>query len=289
MKTYKDIQFDFKTEEELQDRINENKPEKVLRTFWLKNEQRKAYKDLINTSKEEYHSIYPDFDRQGQFILYAEYIDEVESQEGDLEKIYPKNYYNEDGTLKDEWQELIDKGQVRPILDYYLWKIVDEWRLPELDEQEYLKFIKPVMKNKVQILADDKTTKAETAIAGKDITDKQDKRYRTKYDKAIEAKNNNDYSKFELEASLSIPPISAEDLVNVIIAKGTSWLDALADFIYLIEAYRVASQNRIDLVTTLECIEKAQELLNKAKDMDENTSEDDIKALFTEFDECLKL
>ena len=68
------------------------------------------------------------------------------------------------------------------------------------------------------------------------------------------------------------------DLADLIIAKGDAYKQALIAFNTKIEAFRVKVSNLIDAGET----DKANQVLELAKDLGSSTSDDDVKALFTQ-------
>jgi len=136
--------------------------------------------------------------------------------------------------------------------------------------------------NSIQLLADSKTRDLKNYISGKKVTQEQMERYEAKYNVALQCKESGDYSVLELEAELQ--GMEPEDLADLIIEKHDELIEYLNKYSAMIEAYRVKAQTIVDSIETLDEIEKAQILLDKAKEFDINTTEDDIKALFEEYE-----
>jgi len=145
-----------------------------------------------------------------------------------------------------------------------------------LDEQ------KSALYDAIQSLTDTKTKELKNYIAGKRVTPEQVDRYEQKYQLALKCKEAGDYTPLNLEAELQ--GITGEDLANLIIEKHDEWVAELQKYTALIEAYRVKAQTIVEGLETIEDIEKAQMLIDKAKEFDVNTTEDEIKALFEDFE-----
>jgi hypothetical protein len=122
---------------------------------------------------------------------------------------------------------------------------------------------KETLLNDIQSLADTKTKELKNYIAGKKVTPEQVDRYEQKYQLAMKCKEAGDYTPLNLEAELQ--GITGEELANLIIEKHDEWVAELQKYTALIEAYRVKAQTIVESLETLEDIEKAQTLLDKAK------------------------
>jgi len=142
---------------------------------------------------------------------------------------------------------------------------------------------KETLLNDIQSLADIKTKELKNYIAGKKVTPEQIERYEQKYKLALKCREAVDYTPLNLEAELQ--GITGEDLANLIIEKHDEWVAELQKYTALIEAYRVKAQAIIKNLETLEDIEKARMLLDRAKEFSINTTEKDIKELFDEFEQ----
>jgi len=151
---------------------------------------------------------------------------------------------------------------------------------PAYTDDELLNKAKEDLINKIQSLTDTKTKELKNYVAGKKLTDEQIDRYEQKYQLALQCKRNNDFTPLELEASLQ--GLTGSDLADLIIQKHDEWLKELQANITKIEAYRVKAQSLINNATDLDTLSKANILLEKAKEFDINTTDNEIKALFEE-------
>jgi len=153
---------------------------------------------------------------------------------------------------------------------------------PAFTEEERLNYFKNKLINNIQNIADTKSKEAKNYIAGKKVTPEQINRYELKYQTALKCKETEDYTPLQLEADLQ--RITPEELAELIIQKHDKWIAELQKYTALIEAYRVKAQTIVENLETLENIEKAKELLEKAKGFGLGTTEEQIKALFKEFE-----
>jgi len=129
---------DFKTNEDLQLVIKLNKPEKVIRTFYLKNKQYNVYQKFIDTLEDLYTDTYPD---TKEYTLY----DKVEVIETDIPDETKTIYYYQD-------EEVIDDN-LKPTFELFKQEQIDKWvadTLPTIQlNNSYTTFIKPILLNKI--------------------------------------------------------------------------------------------------------------------------------------------
>jgi len=129
--------------------------------------------------------------------------------------------------------------------------------------------------NELQSLCDSKSKDAKNYIANKKVSDEQLKRYNDKLEMAIKYKENGLYKdEFELEADFQ--GWSVDELVDFIIEKGNQSKQDLIVYNSKIEAFRVATQK---LIKNGE-LDKANEVIKKAKLLKADATDDDIKELF---------
>ena len=158
--------------------------------------------------------------------------------------------------------------------------------VPAFTEEERLDHFKSTRISRLNSIADKKQKEAEKLITGQRVSDAQLKRYETKYQQALKAKEDNNYNYFELEAKLiSMDP---KDLVNLIINKHNEWLDILDEYVKLIEAYRIKAKSIINSLNNVEQFEVVDKYLNKANSLGSNISEEIILNVFDEFKKDLK-
>ena len=130
------------------------------------------------------------------------------------------------------------------------------------------------VKNLLQYLCDKKSQEAKNYIAGKKVTDEQLARYVEKFDIATEYKENGNYANtLQLEADFQ--NMSVDELADLIINKGKEYKQALIGFNAKIEAFRVAVEKMIDDGE----IDKANEIIETAKEFGIDTTDEDIKNL----------
>jgi len=303
----------YRTYEELLQVVKQDKPLKVIKTVFEDVQMGMILQDYIDELKSEYEEKYGECN---DCLVYIDVIkkpvldengfpvidEETGEEKYELEYVFPEDFYelveDENGetkkVLREDVAEKLAEGKIKPDLDKWI-----EWHLngkEELDlepfipecpncDEEFIKFIKPYLLDKLAKLADEKQEQAEALIAEKKkISDKQIQRYKTKYELAQQAKANNDYSAFELEAKLV--GMTAEDLVNLILTNGENWKKAIDNFIIMIEAYRVRAQKSIQEATTINQIFTIERLFEVAKTMGPGTKPEDIEALFTEYSEA---
>jgi len=299
----------YRTYEDLELVVQQDKPLKIIKTVFEDYQKGTAYESFVTLLKEQYKEKYgscvdclvyidvikkPVFDENG-FPVIDESTGDVKEV---LEYVYEDTAYavDADGNkiLTEEASEKIAAGKVKPDFEKWVeWNINGKEELglkpfvPECDncDEKFVAFIKPHLLTKLAKLADEKQEQAEAIIADKkNISDKQVQRYETKYKLAQEAKANNDYSAFELEAKLI--NMKPEDLVNLILTNGENWKKAIDNFIVMIEAYRVRAKQIIKSAQTVEQIFTIEKLFEVAKTMGPGTKAEDIEALFTEYREA---
>ena len=127
----------------------------------------------------------------------------------------------------------------------------------------------------LQELCDTKSKQAKNYIAGKEVTDEQVRRYEEKYQIAKEYKASGAYAdRLKLEADLQ--GLTVDELADLIIQKGDAWNEALIAFNARIEAFRIAVSKIIDAGD----IDRANSIIEKAKELGADATDEDVKALF---------
>jgi len=302
----------FRTKDDLDFVVKENKPLKVIKIIFDNYQEGVLVQNFIDKVKDDYNTkygvldninncpdclVYTDVNRQEVLdengnIVYDETTFEPKTE---LVYTYEDEAYttDEEGNkvLTEEASEKIEAGKVKPDLNKWV-----EWNLNGKEElniepftpvcencdEMFVDFIKPILLTKLSDLADLKHEEAEALITDKSkLTNKQLERYQIKLKLAEDAKANDDYSDFELEAKLT--GMEAKDLVDLIITSGGDWKKAIDSFIILIEAYRVRAQKVIKDSTTVEDMFKIESLLKTANGMNAATKPEDIEALFANF------
>ena len=146
-----------------------------------------------------------------------------------------------------------------------------EAKIKELEAQEKVSNAY----KQLQELCDTKSKQAKNFIAGKEVTDEQVRRYEEKYQIAKEYKATGAYAdRLKLEADLQ--GLTVDELADLITQKGDAWNEAIITFNARIEAFRVKVA---DLIESGE-IDKANEIIEKAKDLGADATDEDVKALF---------
>jgi hypothetical protein len=146
--------------------------------------------------------------------------------------------------------------------------------LLELNKVEEENKINTTYKN-LQTLCDTKSKEAKKYIVGREVTDEQLARYEEKYQIAKEYKTSGKYKdRLSLEAKLQ--GLTVDDLADLIIKKGDEYKEALITFNSRIEAFRVKVTNIIEQGD----LDKANEIIEKAYNLDANSSDDDVAKLF---------
>jgi len=173
----------------------------------------------------------------------------------------------------EQWEEALEKGYNcvdanNKTLFYKDFRTLDEQKSSLYDA--------------IQSLADTKTKELKNYIAGKRVTPEQVDRYEQKYQLALKCKEAGDYTPLNLEAELQ--GITGEELADLIITKHDEWVAKLQKYTALIEAYRVKAQTIVESLETIEDVEKAKGLLERAKEFGIDTTEEQIKELFEEFE-----
>ena len=153
---------------------------------------------------------------------------------------------------------------------------------PAYTEEKLLNTLKNNLINEITQLADNKSKDLKNYIAGKRVTQEQKERYEAKYQMALKAKETNDYSMFLLEANND--ENQAKELVETIIKLHDKWLETLDYYNTLIDQFRVRATNLVQQIETFEQINKAEELLERAKQFNINTTPEDVIKLFEEFE-----
>lgn len=224
--------------------------------------------------KNKYKETYPE-DKE-----FAKYIN-IEHDLDGVSYIFPMEYYvagEDDLVLKPEYQNLLDNGLVKP--SYELWKedVENDYQV-DVDKVLMLGNVKDFLSAKVEHIADVKHAEAEASVSDKkNISDKQINRYEVKYELAKKAKTANDFSQFDLEAKLQ--GITAEALVDLIIANGEKWSKAVDTYKLLIEAIRVKMQDEISKLYTEDQIAQIDNILNTADKFGANIIPEQVEQLF---------
>jgi hypothetical protein len=127
----------------------------------------------------------------------------------------------------------------------------------------------------LQTLCDTKSVQAKTFIAGKVVTVEQLARYDEKYQIATEYKANGNYT-YTLKLEADLQGLTVDELSDLILIKGNDYKQALITFNARIEAFRVAVSKLISDGD----LDKANEVITKAKELGASATDEDIKGLF---------
>lgn len=155
---------------------------------------------------------------------------------------------------------------------------------PAFSEEDRLNYFKQTKLQKLLNLADKKTQEVKNTLAGFVVTQEQAERYRIKYQEAIKAIENNDYSFFEAEAKLL--GIEAEDLAKQVKEAGDNWNAEINKQISLIEAYRVKAKSIILSLDKVEQFKVVDKYLEEAKNIASITIEG-LESIFEDFEKEL--
>ena len=155
---------------------------------------------------------------------------------------------------------------------------------PAYSDEERLDYFKRTRLQKLLNLADKKTQEVKNTLAGFVVTQEQAERYRIKYQEAIKAIENDDYSFFEAEAKLL--GIEAEDLVKQVKEAGDNWNAEINKQISLIEAYRVKAKSIILSLDKVEQFKVVDKYLEEAKNIASITI-DGLESIFEDFEKEL--
>jgi len=144
----------YRTKDDLQEIIKLGKPERVIRLFWKESKYAEAYQQYLDSIEILYKEQYPEDE---DFVEYVEVkenkvIDGNGEEQIEKEYIYKDEYYEiVDGEkrLKEEYQTLIEQGKIKPTFelfkDQYMSNENTSWKEPELDWNEYVSFVKPIL------------------------------------------------------------------------------------------------------------------------------------------------
>jgi len=146
-----------------------------------------------------------------------------------------------------------------------------EAKIKELEAQAK---VDNALKN-LQDLCDTKSQEAKNYINGAKVTNEQLVRYEEKYEIAKEYKNSGAYQEIlQLEADLV--GLSADDLADLIIQMGDAYKQSIIVFNSRIEAFRVKAKRLIEAGE----IDKANTIIEKARDLGADATDEDVKGLF---------
>ncbi len=148
------------------------------------------------------------------------------------------------------------------------------WEAPIVLESEVVDFVRPIMIKSINALADLKTKDAMNVIAGDEVSEQKLNRYKIKYDEAIKAKANNDFTTFNLEANLL--GIDAPVLVDKVIEAGENWNTTMNNYATMIDAVRVKVSNMTKEASTKDEIYAIDNLLRQGAKLGSTTTIDDI-------------
>ncbi len=262
----------YKTEEDLRLVIEQNKPENVIRVYWEDVQKYNIYKNYIEQKKREYEKTYPDYDEQFNPIEYAEYVNEIEKEEIDeetgeivvvKEKVFKDDCYTMDDegnqVLKEECQKLINEGKVRPTLKYFLQLAAEEWEEPEVDMNQYVDFIKPILLEKVNKEFD----KAMSLIT-KTYPEHEQKTWNQQELEALAYKADPENAEIPLLKQISVTRgISLEVLVDKVIEKAIAYKAIVGTAI----GHRQKAEDMITNITTIEELNKVITELEANRDI----------------------
>lgn len=129
----------------------------------------------------------------------------------------------------------------------------------------------------LQQVCDRKSIHAKNFIAGKEVTDEQLQRYEEKYEVAKEYMASGDYEEsLKLEADMQ--GLTVEELAKLIVGMGDSYREKLVSFNAKIEAFRV----KVSKIIASGNVEKASKIIEQAKSLGADTTDDQIMELFNE-------
>ena len=152
--------------------------------------------------------------------------------------------------------------------------------IPAFTDEERLNYFKNSRIERLLKIADRKTKEIEDTLAGFVLSPGQVERYETKYNKALEAINNNDYSWFNAEATLL--GMDPKDLALSVKENYEAAKAKVDEAIKLIEAYRVKAKQEINQLTEIKYFKIIDSLLDYAETIT-SIVEDDLIALFNKY------
>ena len=160
-------------------------------------------------------------------------------------------------------QELILKGEVPE---------------PQYTEADVNPYIQKELITELNSLCDSKSKEARNYIAGQKVSNEQLERYNNKFEvakKYLSDKDDESKSKLQLEADLN--GITVDSLANLIVEKGNEYLSALETLNNRIDAFRIKVKQ---LIQSNE-FDKVDSIIEKAKEFNANTTDEEIKSLFS--------
>ena len=249
----------FKTKEDLNLLMEQNKPEPVVREAWISYKKGEKLNAFINSLKQPdetglnaYQKLYPDTKKEeikvGNTVVdvievtirYLEYDKEEEvpvlGKDGnpvidpktglpktELKPVFPEDYYtideNGNKVLKPEYKDL----PVRPKFEYWLKKQVDEFlKNPDnlkVDMNEYVPFIKPYLFKLINL----EFQKAMDEIT-KEYPEHEQQTWYQQYQEAKDYKANPKTAKTPLIDNIALARnISKDVLVSKILEKAATY------------------------------------------------------------------
>jgi len=140
---------DYKTREDLELVIKLNKPENVIRLFFVLYKQGEAFNEFVGSLEEKYEEEYKDCVDCVEYINVEKQtiFDDVGSESEKEIFIFPDEYYEVDEkgnrTLKEEVQKAIDEGKIKPSFDLFKNQQVEQYKDIEVTEEDFKRFYAP--------------------------------------------------------------------------------------------------------------------------------------------------
>jgi len=148
---------------------------------------------------------------------------------------------------------------------------------PQYTEADVNPYIQKELITELNSLCDSKSKEARNYIAGQKVSNEQLERYNNKFEvakKYLSDKDDESKSKLQLEADLN--GITVDSLANLIVEKGNEYLSALETLNNRIDAFRIKVKQ---LIQSNE-FDKVDSIIEKAKEFNANTTDEEIKGLF---------
>ena len=152
---------------------------------------------------------------------------------------------------------------------------------PAFTEEERLEHFKTSRISKLQDLADTKTTEVKEYLAGIVVSASQSERYKIKYEEALKAIKNDDYSWFNAEANLT--GIAAKDIANNVKTQYEAAVAKVNSVVGVIEAYRVKFKTVINSIDNIEVFRVVDSFLKYGDSLGFIT-EDKLVDMFNKYD-----
>ena len=311
---------DYKTYEDLNRAISNNKSESVIRLFWEKVQHGIAYDNKINELKSKYEELYPELDDNYDSIKYLEYskvkeitkdiLDEegfpVIDEETGLTKtetitipIFDDKYYKTNEVVTDvekvgenvivntediQYENRELKDEYKDLPQRPTLELYLETELKEYNDPEvdWSKYIEFRKPMLLGRVLELADTKTEEAKYMLAGRKVSHEQIERYKSKYEQAKLSKDTGDYTIfELEADLKGIPVEDLVDLIITMGDNWNKELNKYIGMIEAVRIKMTEIISNISTLEELDDVINKLDMVSDLDKNATIDMIKEILS--------